>query len=85
MKLSVQTIRILAYVVGGLDVIWTILWPLLERGETLDVKTALVAVGPALIAYVSRGPGHVTQGQAEQMADARARDAVRASKMPPAP
>ena len=85
MRFNPRTVRWILWGVGALDVIWLALKAMLEGGDAITLQGVLMAAGPALLAYAARAPGHLTEDQADAMANARARDAVRASKFPPAP
>jgi hypothetical protein len=57
----------------------------LDSGQPLTWSGFLVALGAGLALWMKKAPGTFTEEEADEMAEARALDRVRASKMPPAP
>lgn len=85
MRVNPRYVRWALWVAGALDVVWFVLKPMLEGSDPITLHGVLMAAGPALLAYTMRAPGHLSESAADEMANTRARDAVRASKMPKAP
>lgn len=83
MKFDPKIVRWLLWIAGAVDVVWFVIKPMLEGGTEITLQGVLMAAGPALLTYAMRAPGHLTEDQADALANKRADQAVRASKAPP--